>query len=157
MGAKTESRVVIVGGVVVLSLVFMIVMTLILLSNISNNVKKNRESTPMVMPTATSEQSVYFGLPETFPKDMPLPPRSRVTAVQESKDDQSAVFLTAVTIEAVEEFYNNQLSEKGWEITNQSQGGGITIFYVTKDGKEAIVAVGKGEAGVTVSITILKS
>lgn len=117
--------------------------------------RESQQKTEIPTP-AFGERSVYLDLPQHFPKDLPLVKRGRVTAAEESESAFTAVFLTTASPSDVREFYLAELPKAGFAITNQSQGGGLTIFYSKKGEQEVVVSIGRSEEGTTVSLTILK-
>lgn len=121
---------------------------------LSEQVARN-ENTRLSEVTPTPEPPIYHDLPRTFPRDIILPSGGNVTGANESENDWTATFITPLSTDEANAFYLGELPKSGWIITNQTQGGGLTILYVKKT-REAVVVIGKSELGTTVSITILK-
>ena len=143
----------------VLTILFVITIALVLLTRgLSQRTTKqqaNNKAAQNVTPKL-KEPAIYLDLPKSFPRDMVLPPRAKVTVSDESENDWTATFLTPTPLEGTSDFYIKELPKAGWVITNQSQGGGLTILYAKKEQYETIIAIGKGDLGITVSMTILK-
>lgn len=145
-------------GVFLVFLVGIAVATSILTKQASEKLAKQKaaQSTSQTPTSAPQEYSIYLSLPKTFPKDMPLMRSFIVTATNEDKHQWSASFFTTLGVSELTDFYNKELPNAGWKITNRSQGGGITVIYAAKDTRDAVVAIGKGEGGMAVSLTIVK-
>ena len=102
------------------------------------------------------ERSIYLDLPANFPKDVPLMKKVKVTAAEESDTSFTAVFSTESSPSDVRGFYEGEFEKTGFTITNQSQGAGISIYYVSKGPREAVITIGRGESSTTISITVVK-
>lgn len=149
----------IVAGILLAIVLLVAVFSILLARTVSEQVAQRQLQPSSDVATSTptpKERSVYLDLPESFPRDFPLLLRSKITVSNESKDDWTGVFLTVASVEEARDFYRDELAKAGWSITDQSQGGGLSIIYAQKDVREAIVAIGRGEGGTTVSVTILK-
>lgn len=140
-------------------LVFLIIVV-ILVTVITRNITKQaatRSAPVSSQPTPVQlEKSIYLDLPGNFPKDLPLPKQVKVTVSGEDEVTRNAVLSTAANLDDIVSFYLKELPGTGWEITNQTQAGGLTIIYTAKENREVIIAIGKGEEGVAISITVLK-
>lgn len=152
-----HTRSLVLVGVIFVSLIVISLLTAFLTSRIVQKRQVEPSTTvPVTLSPTQKEATIYLDLPSSFPRDFPLPGSAKVTVGRESADDWVGVFLTVESVEGVRDFYLTELPKTGWQITNQSQGGGLSIIYTNKDTREAIVAIGKGEGGITVSVTILK-
>lgn len=142
-------------------LIFLIIIS-VLVTFMTQNILRKRQGGALSLPALSTisptpaEKSVYFDLPNDFPRDFPLPTAVKVTVGNESETDWTGVFLTQEPIENISSFYLRELPNTGWKITNESSGGGLFIIYTEKEKREAIVAIGRGDEGITVSVTILK-
>ena len=151
----TRSLILVVA--ILVSLIIIALLTAFLTERIGQKQKSESSTKNSVTISPTQKEAgIYLDLPASFPRDFPLPQSAKVTVGKESSDDWVGVFLTTGSADTTRDFYLTELPKTGWQITNQSQGGGLAIIYTRKDKREAIVAVGKGEGGVTVSVTILK-
>lgn len=157
--AQEPSRTLIVAGVILIFIIIVALISSIATVSISRKVAREKAAQQgTILPTPKPlARSIYLDLPASFPRDIPLITRSQVTSARESKDDWSAVLLTSTPLKETTEFYLKELPATDWEITNQSTAAGLSILYVRKNAREAIIAIGRGDQGITVSITILKS
>lgn len=145
-------------------LLFLVVVASIIAAVVTSNLaQKTAEKAslkegivPKVSPASQGE-STYQGLPPSFPSDIPIIKKAKITAASESEVAWTVVFSTAMPISQIQGFYEGDLPNAGWNITEQSQAGGLSIIEAAKEGRKAIIAIGKGEVGPTVSITVLKS
>lgn len=146
-------------GILLIFLVGIAVATSILTKQVSDRLAKQKavQNTSQIPTSVPQESSIYLNLPKTFPKDMPLMRSFIVTATSEDANQWSASFFTTQGVSELTDYYNKELPNAGWKITNRSQGGGITVIYANKDTRDAVVAIGKGEGGMAVSLTILKN
>jgi len=76
--------------------------------------------------------------------------------VKEENQQIAASLLTPLTPDEVHDFYTTSLVQNGWQITSQSQGGGLVIMTIQKDNREAIITIGKSDVGTTISLTLPK-
>lgn len=158
MEAGKPSRTLTIAGIILIFIAVVALISSITTANISRKIADEKVAPIQSGLTPTPKpRSIYLDLPESFPKDMPLISRSRVSWARESSDDWSAVLLTVTPVEETTNFYVKELPANGWHITNRSAAAGLTILYVGKSTREAIIAIGRGDQGITVSITILKS
>lgn len=159
MASQNHSpRVLLISAILVAFLLIIVISVAIFTRNISKGIDngKNGPDTNNVLAPTQSVRSIYLDLPQTFPRDLPLPKLAKVTVASADEQTWNAVLSTNAALDETVSFYRKELPNTGWEITSQPQAAGITIFYAEKQGKEAIIAVGKGDHGNTVSITILK-
>lgn len=157
MPTKTApSRTLIVGVIILIFLVVIAFVASVLTQRISQNMPRQASTTITPVPTQI-ERSVYLDLPASFPRDMPLPQGVKVTLATDDSTGLKATLVTPSPLEEVADFYATQFPRSGWTITSQSQAAGLTLIYAKKKNLEAIVLIGRGDQGVTVSITIPKS
>lgn len=107
--------------------------------------------------TTSSQPLQFASLPKSFPSDFPLLAQSKITAVKDTQDEVSAVFLTSQPIDATQQYFEKAFAQSSWKITDESQAAGLTIFYLKKNTADAILTIGKGEQGTTISVTIPKT
>lgn len=112
------------------------------------------ESSSAAIP-APSANPLRLDLPATLPKNIPLPPHAKVTLAKEDKGQWTAIFLTVASLDEVVHFYKKELASNGWTITDQSAAGGLFIIHASSD-HDVLVAIGRSENGVTVSLTVSK-
>ena len=158
MEAYTPSRTLTLAAVLLGFTIIVAFISSVLTATISQNVVKQKTiKENQAIPTPTRQRSIYLELPADFPKDIPLITGAIVMSAREGKDDWSCVLLTSLSIEEAITFYQKELASNGWKITSRSSAAGLTIFYAAKSAQNAIIAVGRGDGGVTISITILKN
>lgn len=153
---KPHSRKLVVAGIILVFLVMIAFVASFLTQRISQNMIRQA---PIITgePTPTpKEHAIYLNLPKSFPRDFPLPQDAKVSAAKEDATQWTAVLTTVAQIDQVSRFFTTELPHSGWAITNESRAAGLTIIYSRKGKQEALVAIGKGDGGITVSITILK-
>lgn len=112
----------------------------------------------------TDEGSVTIGgnsLPSNWPSDAPQYPGAKIqysgsANPQTGEAGASMVFEVSATSKAVQEYYNRELTAKGWKIESTATMGSATTLGATKEGKTFavyIVDAGNGKVNVTVGIS----
>ncbi len=124
--------------------------------SLSEDVQERTARAPANVTPSPPEQSIYLDLPKSFPRDMPLITKAKVTTSSETESDWTATFLTTESLTTALEFYEREIVKNGWHIEYKSEASGLTIFYVNKGQRDGIISIGRGDLGITVSITILK-
>ncbi len=78
-------------------------------------------------------------LPQSFPKEIPQPLSSQLTAVQQ---EQFITWRTAQSPEAVADFYQQQLQKPPWQLWHQHKGDGHTTLLAKSERWLLLVAIG---------------
>lgn len=160
MSTQTKpSRILVVAGIMLALLIIVAFLASLLTQRItqrfSNKTPIGKES--ITLAPKPNERAIYLDLPASFPKDMPLPQDVKVTFASDDSTGLKATLVTTTPLEEMGDFYATEFPRSGWTITSQSQAAGLTIIYAKKKKQETIVVIGKGDGGITISVTILKS
>lgn len=95
------------------------------------------------------------GIPDTFPKDIPLYSAAAVKMSQTIDDSKVVVSLsTADDLARVTAFYKKELSAKGWKIQNEMSMGTMTLLHLQKGERELNVTVNGGDDETIISLII---
>ncbi len=95
--------------------------------------------------TVTSGGNVQ--VPDTFPKDVPIYPKTQVLNSLTAGDMVHLTLISQENIEKIVASYKEQMKQQGWkEITSFAMGTTVTMGY-DKDNRHATVAVSEMEKG----------
>jgi hypothetical protein len=82
--------------------------------------------------------NIVTGLPDDFPKDIPLYPEAKVGGTLGSKGDFTTTFMTKDSAKDVAAYYATKLKDQGWEVTT-SQLGEMEMINFKKEGRSGNV------------------
>ena len=94
------------------------------------------------------------GLPEGFPKDVPVYPGSNVTMYAAIKDGMHLVLKTADPSDKVAAYYKEKLKEAGWATEAPLSGEGSSMVSGKKDQRTVIAVIGRDSGGTAVTLTV---
>jgi hypothetical protein len=92
---------------------------------------------------AASEKGV--ALPADFPKDVPIYAGATVVSSMKSNDGRMVTLQTGDTTGEVEEFYEKNLKDQGWEIENSLKMGEGTQYACKKEKRHLSASVSGSE------------
>jgi len=70
-------------------------------------------------------REIDYRIPDDFPADIPMYKDAELTQIQPlANNAHNIVFSTADSVPNVHKFYNDEMTEKGWEITQQFERSG---------------------------------
>lgn len=137
------------------------VLALILIQGRSRFTKKQAEKESEVQITEVEqvETTELKEVPDSFPKDFPIYPRSEVdsafVAEGEEVDAQSVVWITNDSFENVIGYYKSSLSSSGWKIDETLDEEDSYLFSFEKESIFGFAGIGETEEGITViSVTV---
>lgn len=94
-------------------------------------------------------------LPENFPDDVPLYPKSSATASLLSGGDEMVVsFSTDDSPADVFSYYKTALGNRGWSVESEAQMDLHSVLITTKDQRTATVLTMAGPTGTQITVTI---
>jgi len=122
-------------------------------------VEENGESTTIKNEDEEISISQAGTLPEGFPQNFPLYPRSTIissfTAKGEETNGTSVVLGSQDSTEKVIEFYKSQLPQKGWKIVSSFDQQGSSTISFEEDKVSGFLGITKADMGITtISVTI---
>lgn len=124
------------------------------------DVEMNADGT-MNIKTEDGEFSTGAGTPKDWPSDIPAYAGASVTysASTNPTDGKAGMALILSTNDSaanVKTFYETQLKNEGWKITNTMQGGGTVIMTAEKDGRQLSLAIAEadGKTGITIGVEL---
>lgn len=89
------------------------------------------------------------GLPENFPKDIPVYPRAEIDGFIGGKDDELSGSTTILTSEdsaaEVYDYYLKNLEDKGWSVTPQDLGE-MKMINFQKDKRSGVITINPKES-----------
>jgi hypothetical protein len=101
---------------------------------------KNQPDSPLETP------DIFAKLPEDFPKEIPLYPDATLQTVSpslnNSQDKTQTTWQTRDPINAVQNYYQNQLKSENWEIIERPQKDGEGDFIAKKDDLNLTISLG---------------
>jgi len=83
------------------------------------------------------------GVPEGYPKDLPIYPGATVTRMQTGSTQHLIELMLASPDSAAKivEFYKQRLASNGWKITNTMTSEQVSALTAVKDKRQAILQV----------------
>ncbi|HHU51453.1 MAG TPA: DUF2627 domain-containing protein [Firmicutes bacterium] len=97
------------------------------------------------------------GLPENFPKDIPIYPHAEVDGFISGKDDELSGSTTTLTSKdsavKIYDYYLKSLEDKGWSITPQDLGE-IKMISFQKGKRSGVITINPGESQCDILIGI---
>lgn len=97
------------------------------------------------------------GLPESFPKDIPIYPNAEVGGFMSGKNDELSGSTTTLTSKNsaadIYDYYISNLEDKGWRITTNDLGE-IKMINFQKDERSGIITINSGESQCDILIGI---
>jgi hypothetical protein len=108
-------------------------------------------------------QEAHFGggasvpLPDGFPKDVAVYPKSTVfTTAKDKGGTMSVILKTADPAQQVMKFYEEKLKENGWETENTMNLGGTMMLQVSKEGRKLSMTANKDSEQTMVTLVLEK-
>lgn len=100
-----------------------------------------KDKSGAVMKVAASEKGV--SLPPGFPKDVPLPKDTLVTAAAIMGDTFQVQTTCKASMAESVNFYGERLKSEGWDVQDASDQGEGGLVSAKKDGRECMVMLSK--------------
>jgi hypothetical protein len=101
---------------------------------------------------ATGEKGV--GLPDEFPKDVPILKNATLKATVSQGDRMIVQLHTTSSIAEAENFYLTTLKKEGWTVTEPSYTGDMTIVSAKKGNTLCGVTIAKEGKGTLIRLAI---
>jgi hypothetical protein len=95
-----------------------------------------------------------FGLPDKFPKDVPILKNATVKAALSQGDRMIVHLYTTSSIKDAATFYNAALKSQGWTIESTSSGADMAIVSAKKGTTRCGVTIAKEGKGTLVRLAI---
>lgn len=97
------------------------------------------------------------GLPENFPKDIPIYPDAEVGGFMSGKDNELSGSTTTLTSKdsatAIYDYYITNLEDKGWNVTTNDLGE-MKLINFQKDNRSGVITINPGESQCDILIGI---
>lgn len=113
------------------------------------------ETRPTVEPQNAKVES---GLPNKFPKDFPIYPGATPTSSWSSEGDKSIgisiVWETKDKLDAVVDFYKQELASKGWKVLKQFDSQNSSTLTIAKGTTNGFIGLSMSDTKTTISVTV---
>ena len=93
-------------------------------------------------------------IPEDFPADVYIYPRSTAIDVSKTQKDYSFVLSTSHEVPRIAETYRRQMMVKGWSMEAATTSGTDSLFAFTKEDRVANVVIGPAKEKVHIRVTV---
>ena len=93
-------------------------------------------------------------IPEDFPADVYIYPRSTAIDVSKTQKDYSFVLSTSHEVPRIAETYRRQMTIKGWSLEAVTNSGPKSLFAYTKEDRVANIVIGPSKEKVHIRVTI---
>ncbi len=93
-------------------------------------------------------------LPEGFPTDVPVYPKSRVVATATEKQAVTVSLETSDTVDEVAKFYADKLKAAGWQIATTFNTEENSVVSATKQKRTCTVAAGRRDKGTMLTLMV---
>ncbi|MGR8932087.1 MAG: hypothetical protein ACU836_15760 [Gammaproteobacteria bacterium] len=106
---------------------------------------------------ATFQQGGALPLPSDFPSDVPLPPGAVLEANIHTEEVYSLKFKTSQPSSELGNYYNDQLTANGWDITATTSMMGMTMVVGEKEGRTCQIHIAEEDGQTMLMINLIKS
>jgi hypothetical protein len=110
------------------------------------------EKTAKASAGPTGDRSI--GLPEEFPKDVPILKNATLKATVSQGDRMMVQLHTTSSIREAENFYRTALKKEGWAVEDPSNSGDMTIVSAKKGNTSCSVTIASDAKGTLIRLAI---
>lgn len=93
-------------------------------------------------------------IPEDFPADVYIYPRSNAIDVSKTMKAYSLTLSTSHEVQRITETYRRQMMTKGWSIEAATTSGTDSLFAFTKEGRVANVVIGPAKEKIYIRLKV---